>query len=167
MAIYESAYYDSCIFFTAQNATHREHEACKFVTEPNNIRWIVWVCSELICSETTAAELLNSFEINCALAGALVVHASSEKATTATKANLPIKNELKKRQLKSRDFLHLMCAVSVNAASLLTVDPDFWDASNKSNPKAKNKSSETKKVIESRLPIKILLPSEFREAVSA
>ena len=56
---------------------------------------------------------------------------------------------------------------SVNAASLLTVDPDFWDASNKSNPKAKNKSSDTKKFIESKIPIKILLPSEFKDAVMA
>ena len=165
--MYESAYYDSCIFFTAQNTTHREHEACKYVTEPNNIKWIVWICSELICSETTAAELLNSFEINCALSGALVGHALAENGKATTRTHLPIKNELKKRQLKSRDLLHLMCAVSVNAASLLTVDPDFWDASNKSNPKAKNKSSDTKKFIESKLSIKILLPSEFKNAVMA
>ena len=165
--MYDSAYYDSCIFLTAQNTTHQEHEACKYVTEPNKIKWIVWINIELICAETTATELLNSFEINCALAGALVVHASSEKGKAAGKEHLPIKNELKRRQLKNRDLLHLMCAVSVNAASLLTVDPDFWDASNKSNPKAKKKSSETKRVIESRFPIRILLPSEFKDAVAA
>jgi len=165
--MYESAYYDSCIFFAAQNSTHREHEACKYVTEPNNIKWIVWICSELICAETTATELLNSFEINCALAGALVVHASTENGRATTKTYLPVKIELKKRQLKNRDLLHLMCAVSVNAASLLTVDTDFWDASNKSNPKAKNKSASTKKFIESKLPITILWPSEFKAAAMA
>lgn len=160
----ESVYYDSCIFLNAQNQTHSEYAACLAITTPSNISWIVWVCLELISAETTAAELVSAFEVNCALEGKLVVHAQlpAGRALAARYKNDKIR--LKKLQLKDRDFTHLMCAVAVKAAALTTVDLDFWDATNKRNPGAAKRLDTTKKAIESTFPVKVLAPSQLLAA---
>lgn len=159
--MYQSVYYDSCIFLNAQNSTHRDHLACLAVTTPENIRWIVWICIELISAETTAGELVSAFEINCAINGVIVVHATLGSTSTLAKKHKNEKIKLRKLQLKDRDFVHLMCAVQSKAEVLTTVDADFWDATNKRNPGAKKLLIETKKCIESTFPIKIAAPSEL------
>jgi Mn2+/Fe2+ NRAMP family transporter len=75
-----STYYDSCIFLTALNTTHRQHKACAAITTPERISWVVWVCRDLIGSETTATELVNAFEVGCAFAGVIVAHANLDEA---------------------------------------------------------------------------------------
>lgn len=157
----KSAYYDSCVFLNSLNMTHKEYKSCSHIVDAANIQWLVYFCSELISSETTASELLVAFEISCASAGAVCFDVSAEDGKKQSKKRLPLKRALAKLQLKSRDFLHLMCAVHAGAESLITVDPDFWDASNKATPKSSVKKVATKNVIEKSLPIKICMPSEF------
>lgn len=157
----KSAYYDSCIFLNALNTTHREHAGCLSVTTPSNIKWIVLVCVDLISAETTATELVSAFEVNCALTGVILVHAQLSAAKELGAKHKNEKKKLKKLQLKDRDFLHLMCAMSAGANSLLTVDLDFWDARNKANPGAKRLLAATKNVVESLFQVKILSPSEL------
>jgi hypothetical protein len=160
----QSVYYDSCIFLNAQNQTHAEHQSCLAITTPSSISWVVWLCLDLISSETTAGELVSAFEVNCALEGKLVVHAHLAAARTLAAKYKNDKIRLKKLQLKDQDFTHLMCAVSVKAEALTTVDPDFWDAANKRNPSAARRLVGTKRLIEATFPIKVLLPSQLRPA---
>lgn len=159
-----SAYYDSCIFLNALNSTHREHESCLAITTPSRISWIVWICVELIAAETTAVELANAFEVNCALEGKIVVHANLSEGRSFGARYKNEKRRLKDLQLKDRDFWHLMCAVAAHAEVLSTVDSDFWDATNKRTPGAKKLLSGTRKLIEKTFPIRILLPSELLAA---
>ncbi len=159
--MYLSAYYDSCIFLNALNTTHRDYEACLKVTTPENIKWVVWICEELINAETTAVELISAFEINCAANGVLVAHANVSTATTFAKKYKNEKIKLRANQLKDRDFLHLMCAVHSQAEALATVDPDFWDAKNKRTPGAKRILTGTKKIIESIFAIAIVSPDKL------
>ena len=148
----------------AQNPTHREQAACLSITTPQNIRWIVWICSELIAAETTAGELVSAFEINCATNGIIVAHANAGPASGLAKKYKNEKIKLRRLQLKDRDFLHLMCAVGSKAAALTTVDADFWDARNKSNPRANKLQTGTKKAIESAFPIAVVSPAELLKA---
>lgn len=159
-----SAYYDSCVFLNAQNKTHREHASCLAITTPSNIKWAVWICSELIAAETTASELVNAFEVNCALEGVLVVHSRLDQTRTLATAHKNEKRKLKQLQLKDRDFTHLMCAVGAKAEVLSTVDTDFWDAANKRNPKARRLLDGTKREIERSFPVRVMLPSELLAA---
>lgn len=157
----KSAYYDSCIFLNALNKTHKEYASCLAITTPSNIKWTIWVCIDLVSAETTAAELVSAFEISCALAGVILVHTQLTEAKKLSANHKNEKAKLKKLQLKDRDFLHLMCAVSSEADYLITVDADFWDAKNKANPGAKKQSTATKKVIESLFPVEILSPTDL------
>jgi hypothetical protein len=159
-----STYYDSCIFLNAHNKTHRQHHACAAITAPENVTWLVWICRELIASETTAIELVNAFEVGCALAGVIVAHSHLVGARALAAKHKSHKQQLKKLQLKDRDFTHLMCAVSSGAEALATVDPDFWDATNKRNPGAKKLRDGTKRVIEAAFPIRIMSPVELAPA---
>jgi predicted nucleic acid-binding protein len=160
----QSAYYDSCIFLNAQNTSHRDHQECLAITTPANIQWIVWVCAELVAAETTAGELVSAFEINCAVNGVLVVHATLAAASVLAKKYKNQKMKLRKLQLQDQDFMHLMCAVHSSAEVLTTVDPDFWDAANKRNPGSKKLLTGTKKYIESEFPIEIVSPAELLRA---
>jgi hypothetical protein len=155
-----SVYYDSCIFPNAQNPTHREHEGCSSLTIPSRIAWEVWICPELIDAESTARELAHAFEVNCALEGKYVGHVEIDDGRSLAKKRREAKRQLRLLQLKDRDFLHLMCAVASGAEVLTSVDPDFWDATNKRTPNAKQWRSGTKRIIEKQFPVLVLLPSE-------
>ena len=160
----DSAYYDSCIFLNAQNTTHREHLSCLAITTPSKIRWVVWICHELIAAETTAIELVNAFEISCALEGVLVAHSRLDEAKSLASKRKQEKRRLMNLQLKNRDFMHLMCAVTSKAETLTSVDLDFWDAANKRNSNARRLLDGTKRAIEQCFPVAVMLPSELIDA---
>lgn len=155
------AYYDSCVFLQAHNATHAEHVYCASITSPENISWEVCICSELIMSETTIEELLQQFQVSCATYGIVIRDMGANQSSQVKKQYASTKRTLSQMGLKQRDWLHLGCALFHDAKFFCSVDLDFWDSTNKANPKSNKKKTGTKRAIESALPLEVVLPSEL------
>jgi hypothetical protein len=70
------------------------------------------------------------------------------------------KKALSQLGFQSRDWTHLMAALHSAADVLISTDDDFWDPANKRNRGAAKKGIQVKRLIESGMNIRILLPSE-------
>ena len=156
----DSAYYDTSVFLQSLNSEHDEHEASKRLLDARRITWSVGICVELSSAESTAAEYIEKFEVECASSGINFIRVSNEESRRVSRRHVPLKRKLSECGFAGRDWLHLMSAVVCGSRALCTTDLDFWDPSNKANPKARKRKVFVQRQIEDSLPIKILLPSE-------
>ena len=163
----ESAYYDSCIFLESLNPQHEEHGACCRLVDVPRISWRVAFSPQLTTAEASLREYLEGFEIQCAAHGVDVRRMSPAAAAAAAKEHQELKKKLEQRGFRGGDWKHLMAAVASEAGVLVTVDPDYWDPRNKSQPKAKSRLDGVKRSIESSVGVRIRLPSEIVTACCA
>src|SRR6266853_923233 len=110
-----SAYYDTCIFLESLNETHRESGGCKDLLTPSLISWVVQICAELSKGESTAAEFIDNFEVDCAANGVHLMRVSLVAARRTAKRHVALKKSLSRRGFTSRDWIHLMAATASRA----------------------------------------------------
>lgn len=156
----ETAYYDTCVFLESLNEEHGECNACRDLLDVPKISWDVNFCGELSSAESSAGELIDNFEVECASHGVSVNRIPVSEAKALAKEYRGLKKLLTQRSFGNRDWTHLMAAVASGSKVLCTTDPDFWDPRNKVNRKAKVRQVQVQNAIEEALPIEIRLPSE-------
>ncbi len=156
----ESAYYDTCIFLEALNRSHPESKHCSHLLDVRHISWIVVVSHELSRAESTAEEFIEKFEIACVSQGVDFIGIPLSAIRNSSRKYHPFKRWLTQRGFSSRDWKHLMSAVTGSAKTFVSVDPDYWDPRNKAIPHASSRSDDVKREIERRLPLEVRLPSE-------
>lgn len=125
-----ATYYDTCVFLSHENPATPEHLHCRAVLETSRIAWPV-VLSDVSLMDAPISELLDQFEIQCALYCVSARRVSLREVETEQRQHLNFRRRLKLLGLKSKDCKHLFAAAIGGATWLLTTDRDFWDPQSK------------------------------------
>lgn len=150
-------YYDTCIFLHGSNADSGSHEHCVRILNFMNIDWTVAFSRDITLSEAPIEELINQFEIGCAMNGVVYATPTLEDAKRSARSKVQEKRQLRQLGFQGADWNHLCAADSVSARALVSDDEDFIDPANKANPGSKRKLSRVKEFIEDRFSIRVLL----------
>ena len=153
-------YYDTCIFLLQCNRNHRECDACAILLDSRHIQWTV-AYSALSRHEAPIGELLDAFEIQCALNGAKVLQVTLDHSAALTKEYLALKKSLAQCGPTSRDWKHLMAATWAGASTFLTDDRDFWDPASKRKKGTHPRNGRVRRLIRRDLGIVVHLPSSW------
>lgn len=127
----DTYYYDSCVFGNSLNPQHAEYLHCRRITDPSNIGWEVAIFRDLIVSETTFGELIDEFEVQCALNGIVIRIISAAEERKSARRVRQHKRPLSSLGLVQRDWRHVCAALCALVKVFVTTDPDFVDPSNK------------------------------------
>jgi hypothetical protein len=128
----EKYYYDSCVFGNSLNPQHAEYSHCRCITDPASIDWPIVIFRDLVVAETTFGQLVDEFEIQCALNGVIIQVISVAEERKSARRIRQHKRPLSRFGLIQRDWRHICAALCASARFFVTTDPDFFDPSNKS-----------------------------------
>jgi hypothetical protein len=151
-------YYDTCIFQASLNPELPFSAACKAILDTTDITWTVGICGEAIVAECPIEEYLNEFEVDCQRNSVSLVKVTLADSRAKGKSLSAFRKKLQQLGFSNWDWHHFCASQVIAAKAIVTVDEDFFDPSNKINPKSKKKNDRVKRLIEATFSTKVIRP---------